>query len=180
VKAFAGLRWILVVVLLPLEVAGLFALVVWAYDLVRYDPAYFAGLYVERYTTPEVTARALERALQTGDQELLAELQGLRWPARFETASTMSFVMLRERTERYITYLYFDNLTLERYPHHLERVQGRWVVSPPDLCYHFHSGQWRHTFWPLAIAWWLLVAVSLPGVWLFRVRRKSAGLYDEE
>lgn len=175
-----GLRWILAVVLLPLEVAGLFALVVWAYGLVRYDPIYFAEIYVERYDTPEVTARALERALQTGDEALLAELQGLRWPAKFATAPTMSFAMLGERTDRYITYLYFDTLSLERYPHPLERVRGRWVVSPPDLHYYFYSGQWRRAFWPLAITWWLLAAIGLPGVWLFRIRRKRAGLYDEE
>ncbi len=177
-RRYVRLGWILLVVLLPLELAGLCALAMYAYGLVRYDPAYFDQTHVERYSSPEVAVRTLEVALQTGNRALLAEMQGLRWPARFETGASLRFVRLRERSNRYVTYLYFDDLTLERHAYHFEQVRGRWVVSPPDLYYYVHSGQWRRTFWPLAIAWWLLLAAALVGVLLFRsVRSRNAHLY---
>jgi hypothetical protein len=178
---YARLVWVLLVLLLPLEAAGLCALAMYAYGLVRYDPAYFDQTRVEQYSSPEVAVRTLEVALQTGNQSLLAEVQGLRWPVKFETSPSLRIVRLRERSDRYTTYLYFDGQTVERHVYHFEQVRGRWVVSPPDLYYYVHSGQWRHIFWPLAIAWWLLAAVALLGVWLFRsVRSRNARLYGEE
>jgi hypothetical protein len=180
-RRYARLGWILLVVLLPLELAGLCALAIYAYGLVRYDPAYFDQDYVEQYSSLEVAVRTLEVALQTDNRALLAEMQGLRWPAKFETGASLTFVRLWERSDRYTTYLYFDDLALERHPYHFEQVRGRWVVSPPDLYYYVHSGQWRHTFWPLAIAWWLLVAAAFVGVLLFRsVRSRNAHLYGGE
>jgi hypothetical protein len=178
---YARWGWVLLVVLLPLEAAGLCALAMYAYGLVRYDPAYFDQGYVEQYNSPEVAVRTLEVALQTGNLALLDELQGLRWPARFETSASLRFVRLRERTDRYTTYLYFDGQTVERHVYHFEMVRGRWVVSPLDLYYYVHSGQWRHTFWPLAIAWWLLLAAAFVSVLLFRsVKSRNAHLYGED
>jgi hypothetical protein len=93
----------------------------------------------------------------------------------------MIFVMLWERTDRYITYLYFDMQTYERHPHYFEEVDGRWVVAPIDVTYYIHSGQWQRVFWPLAIVWWLVGAVALGMVWLFRVSAGArARLYGEE
>ena len=77
-RRYARLGWILLVVLLPLELAGLCALAIYAYGLVRYDPAFFAESYTAQYDTPGAVAKALESALQTSDPSLLAELQGLR------------------------------------------------------------------------------------------------------
>jgi hypothetical protein len=119
--------------------------------------------------------------LRTGDEAMLAELQGLRWPAKFEPSPDMIFVMLWERTDRYITYLYFDMQTYERHPHYFEEVDGRWVVAPTDVAYYIHSGQWQRVFWPLAIVWWLLGAVAIGMVWLFRASAGArARLYGEE
>jgi hypothetical protein len=180
-RRYARVGWVLLVMLLPLEAAGLCALAMYAYGLVRYDPAYFDQARVEQYSSPEVTVRTLEVALQTDNQALLAEVQGLRWPARFEASASLRFVRLGERSDRYTTYLYFDDLTLERHAYRFEKVRGRWVVSPPDLYYYVRSGQWRHTFWPLAITWWLLLAVALLAVWLFRtLRSRNARLYGEK
>lgn len=174
-------RWVALVVLLPFEVLGLLVLIVTAYGPVRHDPAYFADEYLERYSTPGDAALALEGALQSGDQALLAELQGLRRPAKFETGPSIVFVMMWERTDRYITYLYFDMQTYERHPQYFEMVEGRWVVTPPDLRYYIHSGQWQRVFWPLAIVWWLLGIVAIGMVWLFRAsERARARLYGEE
>lgn len=180
-KMHVRLRWILLVILLPFVLLGVIILAVKAYDLVRHDPAYFSDVYRERYSTPGDVARTLEGVLRTGDEAMLAELQGLRWPANFEPSPDMIFVMLWERTDRFITYLYFDMQTYERHPHYFEEVDGRWVVAPTDVAYYIHSGQWQRVFWPLAIVWWLVGAVALAMVWLFRVSaRARARLYGEE
>ena len=100
VRMYVRPRWIVVVVLLPFVLLGLLISIVEAYDLVRYNPAYFADEYLERYSNPGDTARAMEEALQTSDHALLAELQGLRWPAKFQTGPSMIFVMRWERTDR--------------------------------------------------------------------------------
>jgi hypothetical protein len=180
-KMHVRLRWILIVILLPFVLLGVIILAVRAYDLVRHDPAYFTDIYLEQYSTPGEVARTLEGVLRTGDEVMLAELQGLRWPTKFDPSPDMIFVMLWERTDRYITYLYFDMQTYERHPHYFEEVDGRWVVAPTDVAYYIHSGQWQRVFWPLAIVWWLVGVVALGMVWLFRVSAGArARLYGEE
>jgi len=165
-------RMVLIVALLPLALVGLFWLLALAQGMVRYDPAYFTPLYVERYETPGSAARVLEGALQTNDQELLAELQGKRRPAAFETSPQLTFTMLWERGERYISYLYFDMQTYHRQMHYFEEVQGRWVVSPVDVYFYWHSGRWTTFFLPLAGAWWALGTVALLALWAFRASER--------
>lgn len=173
-------RWILAAALLPLLLAGLFVLAMQVYGQVRYDSDYFTAAYVEQYDTPGAVARALESALQTGDQALLAELQGLRRPATFKTSPTLIFTMLWDRGDRYISYMYFDMQTYRRHMHYFEQVQGRWVVSPPDAYYYLHSGHWLKAFVPLAIFWWLLLIVVLLGLWASRASaRTRAELYGD-
>ena len=177
---FVRLRWIVGVLLVPFVLLGLVVLAIDIYGLVRYEPAYFAEAYLERYGTPESVVRALEVALQTDDPLLLEELQGLRWPVQFRTSPNMVFAMLLERTDRYTAYLYFDMQTYERYPHHLEQVEGRWVVSPPDLYYYMNSGQWQSVFLPLSITWWISGLAIVIVVWVSRVfERSRAQLYGE-
>ncbi|HSJ55662.1 MAG TPA: hypothetical protein VLC95_00675 [Anaerolineae bacterium] len=148
--------------------------------MIRYDPAYFAGVYREEYYEPAAVARALEGALQTGNQRLLAELQGLRRPVALETGRDIVFVMMWDRTDRYVTYLYFNNRTYERLPHHVMRVKGRWVVSPPDLNFYLQSGHWRNVFFPLAATWWIAGSLAVGFVWLVRASdRLRASLYGE-
>jgi hypothetical protein len=179
-KLYVRLRWILLVALAPFVLLGLVVLTAKGYGLVRHDPAYFAEAYVERYTAPAEVVRALEIALQTSDEELLAELQGLRWPSKFKTSPSLIFVMLWERTDQYITYLYFDMQTYERHPHYFEQVQGRWVVSPPDVYYYMHSGRWQAVFMPLAIIWWVFGIAVIGVLWLFRAsERLRSRLYGE-
>lgn len=180
-KIYVRLRWIVFVVLAPFVLLGLLVLIVKIYGLVRFDPAYFAAAYLEKYPTPGDVARTMEGALQSRDQALLAELQGLRWPAEFETSPSIIFVMLWERTDRYMTYLFFDMQTYERHPHYFEEVNGRWVVSPADLTFYIQSGQWQRVFWPLAVVWWLLGTIAISIVWVFRAsERARARLFGEE
>ena len=80
----------------------------------------------------------------------------MRRPARFETGEDIIFIMLWERDERYISYLYLDMSNYRRYTHYFEQVNGRWVVSPADICYYLDSGRWLVVFAPLAIVWWLV------------------------
>jgi hypothetical protein len=179
-KFYVRPRWILLVLLAPFIVLGLLVLAVKAFGLVRYDSNYFAGMYLEQYSQPGDVARALETALQTDDEPLLTELQALRWPEEFETGPSIIFVMLWERTDRFITYLYFDMQSYERHPHYVELVDGRYVVTPEDLHYYLYSGQWKRVFYPLAIIWWTLGFVIIGLVWVFRVSEgMRARLYGE-
>jgi hypothetical protein len=178
VKQVVDFRWVVAAALLPLVLMGLLALGVQIHDLVRYDPAYFSETYVERYGAPGAAARALERALQAGEQALLAELQGLQRTAAFETSPDMIFIMLWERGDRYISYLYFDMQTYERHMHYFEQVKGRWVVTPLDAHYYLHSGRWLRIFLPVAIVWWALEVVVVLSVALYRVSaRLRAQMY---
>ena len=175
---YVNLRWVLAAALLPLVLAGLFVLVVQVQGLRRYDPVYFSEVYAERYDTPGAVARALEGALQTNDRALLAELQGLRWLAAFKTSPKLIFVMLWERGDRYISYLYFEMDTYKRHMHYVEQVGERWVVSPPDAYYYLHSGRWLVVFSPLAIVWWLLEIVVTLAVLVYRLSaRLRAQMY---
>ncbi len=168
-----GLGPVLVVLALPFVVLGVMVLAVNLYGLVRYDPDYFATEYLEKYGETSQVVRVLEQALQTGNEPLLAGLQGLRRPRQFPTGDTISFVKLWEHRGRYATYLYVDMHSYERYAYHLERVQGRWVVAPEDLRYLLYSGQWRAFFLSAAVAWWALGLVALAFLWLLR---RSASL----
>lgn len=175
-----SIRWILVVALLPLVALGLAVLVVEVYGLARYDPAYFGEELFQRYDTPSAVAKDLELALQQNDTTLLRELHGLRATAKVKTGPSIVFVMLWERGDRYLTYLYFDKQTYERYPHYVERVKGRWVVSPPDLYHFMHSGRWQRVFLPSAILWWVLGLLVVAVVWLLRVSGRFRGwLYGD-
>jgi hypothetical protein len=155
------LRPTLVVALLPLVLLGLLAVVMQVHGMLRYDPVYFTEPYLERYSKPDLVVKALERALQTDDRALLAELQGLRSPRAFETAPSIDLAMLLERNDFYLTYLYVDRQTYDRYTHHLEKFEGRWIVSPDDAYFFVRSGQWQRIFLPAALAWWILGSLAL-------------------
>ncbi len=165
--ARVALRSLLVVGLIPFVLLGLVVSVAKVYGLMRYDPAYFTETYRTQYHTPGAAAKALESALQTGDSSLLADLQGLRWPATFETSPTIAWVQLWERTDRYITYLYFDVDVNEPYPYHFEEVRGRWVVAPPDIHYFVESGAYKHLFLSFSLIWWASGMVAVGMVRLF-------------
>lgn len=177
-KSMLNLRWIVAATVFPLLLAGLFVLAVQIQSIWRYDWAYFSETYVERYNTPGSVARELERALQTDDRKLLAELQGLQRPAAFKTSPKLIFVMMWERGDRYISYLYFDMDTYERQMHYVEKVRGRWVVTPPDAYYYLHSGRWIGVFLPIALVWWVVEVVVILGVLVYRLSaRLRAQMY---
>ncbi len=173
---YIDLRRILVVALLPWVLLGLLAVALQIHGILRYDPLYFTEPFLERYSKPDHVAKALERALQTGDRVLLAELQGLRSPRDFEMAPSIDLAMLSERSDQYLTYLYVDRRTFDRYVHHLEQFEGRWIVSPTDIYYYVRSGEWQRLFLPAALAWWILGSLAL--LWR-RIQPGWAALRDE-
>jgi hypothetical protein len=168
VRFWGTIRWILTVAFLPCAVLGMLVLAMWLYGWVRYDPAYFTEAYAERYSTSGAAAKALEEALRASDFSSLAELQGLRWPRKLSADPNLTFIMLWESTDRYTTYLYFDQETYERHLYDFEQVGKRWVMAPPDLYHTMRSGRWRDVFLPVAIAWWLLGGGGIGIVWLSR------------
>ena len=170
-----GLRSILLMALIPFVLLGLVVSVAKVYGLVRYDPVYFTGTYQAKYDTPSVVAKALESALQTNDQSLLAELQGLRWPAKFATSPAITWVQLWERTDRYLTYLYFDVSLYEPYPYHIEEVRDRWVVSPPDIYYFVESGAFKSFFLHFSSIWWASAIATVGLVYLFSNSERLGG-----
>ena len=170
-----GLRSLLIMALIPFVLLGLVVSVAKGYGLVRYEPAYFTDAYSAKYDTPGAVAKALESALQTNDQSLLAELQGLRWPAKFATSPTITWVQLWERTDRYLTYLYFDVGLYEPYPYHIEEVRDRWVVSPPDVYYFVESGAFKSFFLQFSSIWWASALLALGLMVLFSNSERLGG-----
>jgi len=166
VTAKVAFRSLLVVGLIPFVLLGLVVSVAKAYGLVRYKLPFFTEAYRNEYSTPGVVAKALESALQTNDSQALTELQGLRWPAEFDTSPTIAWVQLWERTDRYITYLYFDVDANEPYLHYFEEVRGRWVVSPPDIYYFVESGAYKRWFLAFSLVWWASGMVMMGLVYL--------------
>jgi hypothetical protein len=171
-------RWIFVAAL-PLVLAALFVLMVIASSYARYEPAYFSQACVDRYSWPGAVALALDQALRADDDELLAELQGLRRPVSLKTSPTLNMVVMLERDDRYYYYLYFDTETYERHTHAVERVQNRWVVAPPDAYFYLYSGRWIRTAGPVSVLWWLLEVTVLSMRWMFlAAARYRETLYD--
>lgn len=166
-------RMALAIMLLPLLLAGLFGLGAEIQGLLRFDQNYFTQAYIDQYDTSGSVARALEGALQTDDQDLLAELQGLRRPAAFETSPKLIFNMLWDRDERYTSYLYFDMDTFYRHMYYFEEAAGRWVVSPTNAYFYWHSARWLKVFLPVAVFWWVLGGVALLVVWVYNVAERQ-------
>lgn len=170
------LRWVVVAILFPLMALGFYVLAVHVLGASRYDPRYFTAEYQQDYDSPGAVALALEAALQSGDRAVLAELQGRQHPANLPTSPFVTFVMLTNRTDRFFTYLYMDMRTYQPYDYHLEKVEGRYVVMPPDAYYYLYSGRWILVFLPLAAGWWLL---SLLVFLLVSVHRLSVRLRQQ-
>jgi hypothetical protein len=169
---------------------GLFAL---ATGIDRWDAAYFTPQELERYALPGQVVIDAERGIRTGDHALMAVLQGLRHPAEFETNPDLELVFAYELTVGYrsynyldtpfglwrslqneadfVTYVYSDTETFERSTLHIEKVNGRWVLTPPDARFYFLSGYWLRVFTPVSITYWLVLVIALTMVWLYRASR---------
>ncbi len=166
-----NVRTIAALTMLPLVAAGVYLLTTGIAGVpgLRYDPAYFSAEYVSRYNAPSAVIIDLERAIRSGDRQLMAELQGLRRPTTFPTSPHVRMTILYNVTDRYFSYLFWDTKTYDRFPYHVEQVGGRWVVAPEDGYYYFHSGRWLGTWLPLAELWWVFEATIVLMVGLYRL-----------
>jgi len=173
-------RWsrIVFVVLLPLVIAAFFLAGMALYGTQRYNDAYFTPAFQRRYDAPGTVIHPLERALQTGNDRLYAELTGLRHPPpALQTNPDITYVMLIEIDKaHYYHYLFFDNKAMTRLTVHVREVKGRWVVVPDDLYFYYDSGRWFAVFLPLAAVWWGLWAI----VWLIRTLYYAGVRYRQE
>jgi hypothetical protein len=164
-------RWLVGITALPLVVIGLFLLLalIVAMPSLRYAPRYFTDDYRARYDAPSSVVIDLEHALRTDDRAAMAELEGLRRPTLFATRENMRVTILYDTENGYWNYLFFDTVSYERFAHHVEQVNGRWVVAPEDIVYYHKSGEWKQTFFPLAAIYWLVEIVSVLGVLSYRI-----------
>lgn len=169
-----NLRMALILAAIPLIIAGLYILITTLCGLpsLRYDPVYFSETYRRRYDSPSAVVGALEDALRRGDRALLAELQGLRHPWDFPTSPHVRATILYEATDRYLSYLFWDTQTYDRFPYHVEKVNGRWVVAPQDAQYYLYSGRWSGTWLPLALIWWVVELTILIANFIHRIARR--------
>lgn len=168
-KPYLNLRWLAVLTAAPLVLAGLFVLTTYLLSLGRYDSAYFTPEYLARYHSPGSVARGLEEALRNGDQALLAELQGLRRTHVFPANENIRFVLrLDSDAEHYLTYLYFDTATFERFAYQVGEVRGRYVVAPNDALLMVRSGRWVNVAAPLALTWWVVEIAAAFMVLIYR------------
>lgn len=165
--------YVIGLLLLPFIVMGAILLVVWVQGLTRYDPAYFSQDYVDRYAVPSELLLELETALRSGDQELLAELQGTKGlPGEMTPLPNLRFLIFWDQSEKYSDYLFMDTRNYHRYMQHLKLVDERYVRVPDGLYYLVDSGGWISTFGPIAAIWWTGVILLTIGIWVYRSMAK--------
>ncbi len=76
-KPFHFLRWILGLAIVPFVAALLYIAVAYIQGISRYDESLFTPAYQETYNAPYRASGDLEKALQTGDEDLYNALTGL-------------------------------------------------------------------------------------------------------
>ena len=171
-------RRILAVAVVPLILVGLFLLAVLLARLVRYNPAYFSESYIEQYSTPMSVNEALERAFQTGDRTLLAELQGLRWPHAFPTGN-IRFVSCEAQGDDYYSYLFQELDGPGRYMFHTIHIEGRWVAATSDADFYLRTGRWTRAAAPIVLIYWAVEFGIVLALVIYRgAVRARTGLYD--
>lgn len=171
---------VLKLLFLPLLITGLLLLVGALDGLVRYHPAYFTEDYRTRYDAPGPLLEDLGTALQTGDSELLQEVQGTRWqPGRLEPRPNVAFSLAVDNDGKYRDYLFADRVTYARYIQHVRQVRGRYVVVPESLYFYVDSGRWVRFIWPATMIWWIFLFLVTLSIWVYRslarVRKERFG-----
>jgi hypothetical protein len=155
--------------LLPFIITGIFLLIASIEDLTRYNQDYFNDGYQARYAVPSSLITDLENALRSGDETLLAKLQGTRHvPRNMESKPNLRFMIFWEYNGKYSEYLFIDTSNYHRHMQHLKEVNGRYIRVPDGLYYLANSGLWLSTFGPIAVFWWLVVILFTLGIWFYR------------
>lgn len=163
---------ILAVTIVPLVLAAIYILAILFARLVRYDPAFFTESYITQYDTPRSVITALEEGLQTGDQELLAELQGLRWPHSF-TIGDFYWKACIDQGDGYFSYVYLNMdvpyLELyERRVYHTIYIRGRWIAASSDADFLLRTGRWVWAWVPITTGWWIVEIAMIVSLVVYR------------
>lgn len=162
-------QYVLGLLLLPFLIVGVFLLIAFIEDLTRYNPAYFNDGYQARYNVPNPLITHLENALRSGDETLLAKLQGTHHvPRNMKSNPNLRFLIFWEYDGKYSEYLFIDTSNYHRHMQHLKEVNGRYIRVPDGLYYLMNSGRWLSTFGPIAVFWWLVVILFTLGIWFYR------------
>jgi hypothetical protein len=130
---------------------------------------YFTPEYQAVYESPSAVTIALEEVIRTGNPALYKELTGLRLrPRPIESNPNLRFAILLDvDAVGYFQYLYFDVKTYERSTFYIKQVMGRWVVAPQDVYFYWDSDRWLTVFIPLALMWWVTLAVGGLAYWVY-------------
>jgi len=168
------IAWWTGLAIIPIILVVVYAFYANISKLVRYDETYFSVPYQEKYAVPADVTRQLENALQEGDQELYAELVGLKRPPRKLQPQPDLYlsILLDVDDAGYFHYLFFNFDTYHRSIYYLKEVQGRWVVFPTDLYFYWDSNQWWDFFLPPTLAYWAILIV-IAGGYMMNQRAKS-------
>ncbi len=163
----------MVLVFLPLIIAGLYVTLINIHYQFRYDDKYFSDNYLEMYDSPGSIAMGVEKAVQTGDAALFQELSGLRRSIPVKSSPDTIFTILLDVDDRgYFHYLYLDMGNYHRKVYYVKQVRERWVVVPEDFYYYWDSGRWWDVYLPLALVWWVILAVVIVAVFVYRLGGK--------
>ncbi len=171
IKAKKLIDWsyVLGLMVLPPVVLVLLFLIAGIQGLLRYNPAYFTQEYLARYSQRVSVINDLENAIEKGDAGQMAIIRGTRQvPSGLKPLPDVHFTIFWDQEGKYWNYLFQDTSTYTRYMQHLRLVNGRYVVVPENLYFYMDSGLWKTFFFPLAIVWWVIVALFTLGTWLYR------------
>lgn len=168
--------------LLPFVAVAVFLLIIWMQGWGRFDAAAFSPALIERYAEPEALAADLLIAVETADRNLYADLYGLKGQValvidpyirsaqpteallgwRRVSSEGLSPAAWAETVTaaRFVTYDLFDDRGRQQFTFILEQVDGRWVVTPPDLRFAWLSGRWLGGAMVLAVAYLPVLAMA--------------------
>lgn len=180
IKLEFNFKTVAMATLLPVMVAAVFVLIgaVQGIPALRYDPQHFTPDVAARYDSPRTVLDGLQVVFETGDRDLLAEVEGLRRPRDVVQNPRLFGALMWERTGDYWSYMFWDSQTWARVHIHTIEVNGRWVVAPEDAYFFLVTGLWLNTWTPVALVYWLAETVTvLVLAFRQRARRWERELY---
>lgn len=168
-RKYIDWHFVLGLMALPLVAALIFLWLGWVQSQTRYNPRYFTPEYLEVYSSPTSVVFELERALQSGDAILVAELRGTRQvPTGLQPQPNLEASIFHFDEGKYLNYLFFEQPSYGRYVKHIREYNGRYIEVPEGIYFYMDSGRWLDIFLPLAFFWWILLLLFTGGVWFYR------------
>jgi hypothetical protein len=193
-SATMNMRWVLILLLLPVAALLGFVIIEWVVTVNRYDPAYFTPELEERYNHPQDTVAAAAAAIVAGDEAVLTEAEGLLRPVIPSQVADLRYVfpyevyrghrrlivtedpnvwaILASPHNRFVSYMYANPSTGDLIKFMAEPVSGRWVYVPDGLYTYMRTGAWVGLWGTLTPIYALLLVLGL--AWTYMERRRKA------